>query len=304
MTDISNIYGQEKQKKWRYAQTINPNLPAGEHAGHGQGELWLYSYADLVTNLLLFFVMMFAISSVDSNKFNALSAAIHGDTQKLQEISKEENSAQVKAVASQIHDIDKTTGTEKNQQVMQLIQLILGKLDLDALENDEIARKLMEELKKRLELIAKINPEKDAPTAFDILMPSDKYFEKGQTVLTPQATRFVQKLSLELKAVKFPFHIAVEGHSDSTEVGKAGKTRWELSSQRAGAVIDVLTANGLKAGSISIAGYADTMPIYPEKDVKGNYIERNQSLNRRVVIKVVRKGNLLADASKPKEVTQ
>src|SRR6185312_2766361 len=83
------------------------------------------------------------------------------------------------------------------------------------------------------------------------------------------------------------YHITIEGHTDDTPISTPQfQSNWELSAARAAAVVRFLLDLGIPAGKLTAAGYADTVPIAPNRNPDGAVIADNQARNRRVVIRL------------------
>jgi len=97
-------------------------------------------------------------------------------------------------------------------------------------------------------------------------------------------------MAVDLRSNRFKdYQITVEGHTDDTPISTARfPSNWELSTARASAVVHFFLDQGIPALKLRAAGYADTFPKAPNRDVNGIAIPQNQSQNRRVVIKLER----------------
>ena len=121
-----------------------------------------------------------------------------------------------------------------------------------------------------------------------ISLASDVFFEQGSAVLNIDETRdILLKLSKffqdsELKNRRF----RIEGHTDSTPVdNELYPSNWELSSARSANVLHYLSDFGVDEQKFSIAGYADTRPMFSNETKEG------QAYNRRVDIIILDEGH-------------
>jgi chemotaxis protein MotB len=81
----------------------------------------------------------------------------------------------------------------------------------------------------------------------------------------------------------------VEGHTDDSPISSGRfPSNWELSSDRANLILRMLEAKGFPRPHLQSQGYADTRPIAPNRDDKGNVIPENRGLNRRITIKILK----------------
>ena len=81
----------------------------------------------------------------------------------------------------------------------------------------------------------------------------------------------------------------VEGHTDDNPINSDKfPSNWELSSHRASAVLRLFEENGFEKKHLRAIGFADTLPVLPNRDDNNLAISENQSQNRRIVLKLVR----------------
>ncbi len=113
-------------------------------------------------------------------------------------------------------------------------------------------------------------------------------FEKGSDILKADSNELLDKIATLLKGDKYRrFGIAVEGHTDTIETNFSRyKSDWELSSARAGAIVNALIARGLKEERFKSVGMGHIVPKYPNTNTYGEYIPENQERNRRVVVRL------------------
>lgn len=221
-------------------------------------ERWLITYSDLITLLMIFFVLMYTISNVNSKKFAELSASMSkallgqnsghflGDAtgkipikESLSEKVKREMESMLKA----------------QQQIEKLIteQGLAGKVEVH-----QQARGLVISLKEAL------------------------LFNSGSAVVTPEAKRIVVKVGQIIQLL--PNQMRIEGHTDNLPIRTIlFPSNWELSTARATNVVKLLINEvGIKPEHFSATGYGEYRPIVP------NDTELNRARNRRVDIVVLR----------------
>jgi chemotaxis protein MotB len=121
-----------------------------------------------------------------------------------------------------------------------------------------------------------------------LIMSSGTFFESGSSSLSASGKAILREVAANLKAEKFrDYQITVEGHTDDAPISTAQfPSNWELSTARAAAVVHYFLEQGISAQKLRAAGYADTFPIAPNRDVHGKAIPEHQARNRRVVIKL------------------
>ncbi|WP_294429514.1 OmpA family protein [uncultured Treponema sp.] len=238
---------------------------------------WQGTYGDMITLMLCFFVMLYDPSEVDLMALNQVQQSI--------------------AVTTESIDAPVTSGGQS---------LANGKLadlgnSISALPSLENGRSLAIAKKKAVSLfVPEVNSAKVTISSDErgliISLASDVFFEQGSAVLNIDETRdILLKLSKffqdsEIKNRRF----RIEGHTDSTPVpaviDDTGRnigypSNWELSTARAANVLHYLSDFGVDEQSFSIAGYADTRPMFSNETKEG------QAYNRRVDIIVLDEGH-------------
>jgi chemotaxis protein MotB len=203
---------------------------------------WMVTYSDLVTLLLTFFVLLLSMANMDPVKFlkvaNSMRSAfgIVGNVEGLDITPKVINIAPV-------HDKDMA------QRVYKRIQTQLNKLQLN----------------KDIILVVDRG-------AVVLRVDSMLLFAHGQSDILPAAYPTLRKVADLVRPL--PFHLRVEGHTDSTG---DEKVNWDISMDRATSVIKFFMAGKLlPLDRMSAAGYGAQRPIVPN-DTPGN-----RALNRRV----------------------
>ena len=267
-----------------------------EHEEHENHERWLVSYADMMTLLMVLFIVMFAISQVDQKKFAALKtgltagfgapvAILTGGDQLLDpggavapdsvnlsgSASGEKRST---AIDPQLSDVNPqkvaklATATEQAQVKQEVSNL----------------KKAEQQLKQALRKAGM--PEK-ASFRFNerglvVTVATDNVlFTSGSAQLEPQGRQILDALSPTLDTL--PNRLSVEGHTNSIPIhSEQFPSNWELSGDRASGVLRYLHATaGIPYDRMSATGFADTQPRLSPRD------PRSVNVNRRVEIVVL-----------------
>src|SRR5579864_4456208 len=221
----------------------------GHGEGHENAERWLLTYADLITLLMVFFVVLYSMSSADSTKFKQISAALeqafnldvlHGYTG----TSIDDNTG---APAPPID-----TMTINNQQVPQVARIqaaVQAVLD-QANQNGSTQQ-----------------PEVSVGTDREgvVIRLSGSYlFDSGRAELKPNSFALLDAIAGQLKLE--PNDIRVDGHTDSMPLvgSPLFPTNWELSTARALAVTRYLSeTDGIQATRLEAAGFGEFRPLVP-----------------------------------------
>jgi chemotaxis protein MotB len=221
----------------------------GGHEEHENAERWLLTYADLITLLLAFFIVMYSMSQVDAKKFGAVSSALH----------------KVLSGGGLLLKGDMGTVIASTQSYVpsesQDLKVVLGKMEKDL---------------KRAVSAGQLRVKQDARGV--VISLSDRVlFESGQAALTPGARTILDTLATLL--AKYPNEVRVEGHTDNVPVHPGGRydSNWELSATRATSVVRYLIENHrLTPYQLSAAGYGEYRPEVSNETAEG------QARNRRV----------------------
>jgi flagellar motor protein MotB len=119
-------------------------------------------------------------------------------------------------------------------------------------------------------------------------MNSTAFFDPGLAVISLTGRVILSELAARLQSdIYKDYLITVEGHTDDAPITTtAYPSNWELSTARAAAVVRAFIEQGIPPQRLRAAGYADTFPKLPNRDATGKPIPGHQAQNRRVVIKL------------------
>jgi len=212
---------------------------------HEDTNRWIISYADFITLLFAFFVVMYAISSVNLDKYKHIAKTLDD--------SFRPNKLNTKSYLIPIIPKTEEPLSDKTGESMQLMTENLKYLD------DKFA-----EILKRKKWV-------------ELKIKSHSLFENGQSDLSPEALKLLNQVGEVLK--KSNYSILIEGHTDNRPIQtNQFRSNWELSATRAATVARVLSETGIDPRRISAIGYGDQFPI------ADNATEEGRSQNRRVSI--------------------
>jgi chemotaxis protein MotB len=266
-----------------------------EHEEHENHERWLVSYADMMTLLMVLFIVMFAISSINQGKFDQLKQGLHkgfGTPQTMMaggaDLLESGNGVapdppQIDAVAEGgAGGVD--VNSWKPATPKQAAGPVKGTPQAQVREEVENLKKAEEALKAAL---AKAGIPRGATFRFDerglvVTIATDKVlFESGSAVLRRQGRLILD--TIEPTLAKLPNRISVDGHTNSLPIATDRfPSNWELSTDRATGVLRYLARpRGIGVDRMSAAGYADTRPLLPVSDARAVVV------NRRVEIVVL-----------------
>jgi chemotaxis protein MotB len=269
-----------------------------KHEDHANHEAWAIPYADLLTLLLAFFVVMYAISSVNAGKYRVLSdslfAAFRGTPRTMQPIQVGEkqlgsgadlNTTVVQQAVldgkaqSRLAPIPVNVGLQKgggNARTGPGHLPAQATAAAEALSHvaDEVAQAMDQLIQKDMVTIRRNDFWIEVEMRTDILFPS------GSARLADDATTIIERLGTVL--APFPNPIRVEGHTDNKPIKTAVfNSNWELSAARAGSVVRVLATHGVSPDRLAVIGYGEQRPI------KANDTPEGRNANRRVVVVIL-----------------
>jgi chemotaxis protein MotB len=264
------------------------------HEDHLNHEAWAIPYGDLVTLLLAFFVVMYAISSVNEGKYRVLSdslfAAFRGAPRTLQPVQVGEkqvgSGADVKTTLveqsmlegqprSMLAPLPVKNAPDPKQAEAALINARQSQR-AKALQQvaDQVAKAMDDLVKANLVMVRRTDFWIEVEIKTDILFPS------ASAQLEPNAVGVIEKLGDAL--APFPNPIRVEGHTDNRPIKTvAFISNWELSAARAGSVVRVLASKGVDPSRLAVIGYGENRPTHPNDTTDG------RNANRRVVVVIL-----------------
>jgi len=230
-----------------------------KHEEHENHERWLVSYADFITMLFAFFVVMYSISSVNEGRFRTVSESIKAALNPI--VSPPNVPTPFQVGANRPTSIVPNVVPSRDVAVRRLRQT------LKSLQTDV-----------RIETI-QVTEQGDLSIVLSL--PELVLFESGAAVLRAEAMPFLQSLAEVL--VELDRQVKVQGHTDNVPIRSAQfPSNWELSAIRAVMVVRALgELYGVPSQNLSAVGYADSRPV------TDNTTPENRAKNRRVEIVVL-----------------
>ncbi|HHT0592364.1 TPA: flagellar motor protein MotB [Legionella anisa] len=223
---------------------------------HNDHHRWVVSYADFITLLFAFFVVMYAISSVNTSKYKSLSDGMKSAFNKKDEARALKSTKSIKdgAQTTQFHGPFHDGLDELNQA---LIELQDGNYKINRQEG-----------------------------WVELDIKSGALFDSGDADLKPEA--FVKLMQLAAKINKSSSIVAIEGYTDNVPIETPQfPSNWELSAMRAAVVGRTLNSFGIATDRILVTGYGEQYPV------ADNVTELGRAANRRVTIIIALNRNVL-----------
>lgn len=258
----------------------------------GNLERWLVSYADFVTLLFAFFVVMYSISSVNEGKYRVLSDTLNAvfeettrsiDPIQVGEVARSPVSSgdniplDTKLNNSAINEIpeDTATGSGEGHGIDEKLEQVL----LKNIDDEQI------------EIIREGN-------RIEVRMNSKMLFPSASARLSPKALAVLKKIASVVKDARSMVH--VEGHTDNVPIGTVSfPSNWELSAARAASVVHFLNRQNIAPQRLAAVGYGEHKPIADNKTAAGRQKNRRVSL---VLLPMKKSDSTLDDIIQPGEV--
>jgi chemotaxis protein MotB len=240
-------------------------------------ERWLISYSDFITLLFGFFVVMYAISSVNEGKYRILS---HTLTAAFDQDSRSTDPIQIgepnHSASPHVIDVPDSTGYQDpdvGDTHIEPSQDLVAERLAGFIEADEV----------------RVRQNNDW---LEISLDSQLLFSPGAARLSPGATALLAETAAYLRTFDNP--VTVEGYTDNVPAASVlYPSNWELSAARASAVARYLVTGGIEGERLAAVGYGENHALATNATPAG------RAENRRVVVVVARKGNTPRNLNDP-----
>ncbi|MDF2938415.1 MAG: flagellar motor protein [Paenibacillaceae bacterium] len=237
-------------------------------------ERWLITYSDLITLLLIFFIVMYSMSKVDTAKYEMLAESLHlqfakGDTilEKHDGPAGGMKQGEHPSPTPTLSPSPSPSGASAQEERERELQDLLSKVNQYIKENDLQAQVTTGDVQRGV--VIKLN---------DMVL-----FDLGKADLKPASLPILDKLGSLFRSLDTK--VSIEGHTDNLplQTGSLYKDNWGLSQARSVSVVRyLLSTPGMNDKMFVSSAYADTMPV------ASNDNEENRAKNRRVEIVVLR----------------
>ncbi len=213
-----------------------------EHENH---ERWLVSYADFMTLLFAFFVVMYALSSLNEGKYRIMSDSV---VTAFRSIGTQSKTPQV--VASPIASIRPSPPPQPPEA------------EEARKAKAERVKNMAEEIRKVLAPLVADGQVRVTEGAFGITVEinASVLFAPGEALLGADAQRALRAVGQVVAGAEFP--VTVEGHTDVLPIATPMfPSNWELSAVRASSVVRLFVDSGVRPSRLTAAGSADPRPM-------------------------------------------
>ena len=255
-----------------------------EHANH---EAWAIPYGDLITLLLAFFVVMYAISSVNAGKYrvvsDSLSAAFRGTPQTADPIALGE-ALMGPATDPQVSMMQQARYVGEPRSVLAPVPVPSDAAPQDAAAANRAAQlgavaRQVEQTLASLVMQDQVVVRNHGDWV-EVEIRTDMLFGSGSATLSTAAGQVIAQLADVLAATPNP--VRVEGHTDNVPIrNSAFPSNWELSAARSASVVRLLAAGGVDPSRLAVLGLGEFRPAAPNSSAAG------RNANRRVLLVIL-----------------
>lgn len=229
-----------------------PRKRRREEAAEEGAPGWMVTFADMMSLLLCFFVLLLSFSSMDVAKYEQVLGSLKYAFG-VQRSPSDFHFAAPPGVAREMSE-------KLSQDQKEILGLVL------------VLRKLVQQ-DVDVKNLAVVSSERNGAL---LRVQSAAMFDPGSAALKPEAIKVIDKVVTILRERNF--HVVIRGHTSSDPaINEVFPSNWELSAARAAAAARlVMERGGVDANRIKAVGYADSRPLVP------NNTPENKSLNRRI----------------------
>jgi len=232
------------------------------HREHENHDRWLISYADFITLLFAFFVVMYAISSVNENKYKIFSAAL------------------TSAFGNQVVKADAIVSVSKQDS---LLKSLVDRRNAKLVEQQQ---KAMQDIAKKINQVMHALVKNGQVSVLQtnrgvaVEINASALFNQGDATLQGDAINTLIAVAKVLEPVDLA--IEVEGHTDDIPISNLQfPSNWELSSARASSVVRLFIGHGLMPKYLKAIGSAANYPVMSNDTVGG------RARNRRITVTIL-----------------
>lgn len=228
---------------------------------------WVITFADMVTLLMVFFIILFAIGTVEQEKWRQLKESLREalGADAIEEMGTRQGLEVIKTQVDEktVHAVD-----EVGAMVNREMEDIISEVEEFVFKN-KLAGEVLVSSDERGAVI----------TISDVVL-----FPAGSADMTPKGRTTLRQVFDVLK--QFNYNVKVEGHTDNTPIRTLRyPSNWELSASRAAEVAHMLIDDGFPPERLSVEGFAEFRPKVP------NTGPENRAINRRIEV-VYQRGSI------------
>ncbi|SHK86857.1 chemotaxis protein MotB [Clostridium cavendishii DSM 21758] len=233
-------------------------------------ERWLVSYADFMTLLMIFFVVMYAMSNIDSTKYKQMSDSLRVAMGGGKTVVGTNEAANIQEAKPEVKPAEETEEQKEEKKLEQVKKEVDGYINTNQLTGSVVTS-----IEER---------------GLVISFEDNIFFDSGKADIKDGVRTKLDSVATILK--KIDNYVRVEGHTDNLPINTAMfQSNYQLSAMRAANVVEYLVVkDGMNGAKLSSVGYGEHRPV------ASNDTEANRSKNRRVDV-VILNSNLSASES-------
>lgn len=260
------------------------------HEEHPNHEAWAIPYGDLVTLLLAFFVVMYAISTLNEGKYRVMSDSLR-EAFDGEPLATPDAQPASEAMASAARSAG-LIGTPGAESLINLSERARANLPIDPIEQQRLSdaslqvRQQLDAIQRQVERALGSLILSDQVTVsrkglwLEVNIRSDVLFASGSAALEAKAREAIEQLASVLR--ELPNEIRIEGHTDDQPIASPlFPSNWELSAGRATSVIRLLESRGVDPRRMAAIGYGE------ERPTGDNATPEGRADNRRVMLVIL-----------------
>ena len=261
------------------------------HEEHVNHEAWAIPYGDLITLLLAFFVVMYAISTLNEGKYrvmsDSLNAAFDGVPRSIAPIQIGQPTEASSIAPPQPFENDPGSPNLLNLTDRVRADAVITPIELMQLEQQQAQADIqLDAIQRQVERVLGPMIMSDQVTVtreglwLEVNIRSDVLFASGSAALSTPARDAIDQLATVLR--ELPNELRIEGHTDTQPIASAlFPSNWELSGARAASVIRLLEGRGVDPRRMAAIGFGDKRPV------ADNATPAGRSTNRRVMLVIL-----------------
>lgn len=228
--------------------------------------LWMVTYSDMVTLILVFFILLFSMSQISQNKFEMVTESFQNRG--------------VFDFYPSIVPLDTPNNTDEEDDEFFSLP---GEVDFEQEVEEDTLQPLMEEVESFLDeyQLNDVISATRTDLGVELVLQDRIFFNPGEAEILDEGRPFLTKIGTLLSAINN--NVKIEGHTDSRPINSYRyPSNWELSGARASVIVRYfIEEQSLEEERFRIAGYGKTKPLVPNNSVE------NMNQNRRVEIVIL-----------------
>jgi len=260
------------------------------HEEYVNHEAWAIPYGDLVTLLLAFFVVMYALSTLNEGKYRVMSeslkAAFDGNPQVIDPVQIGEPAMATSMGPPKVFTTPGADSLVNLTDRLRADAVITPIEQMQLMETAAQAQQQLDAIQKQVERALGPLIMSDQVTVtreglwLEVNIRSDVLFASGSASLSTEAREVIGQLAGVLR--ELPNDVRIEGHTDNQPIrSPIFPSNWELSAARAASVITLLETRGADPRRMAVIGYGDKRPVSDNLSAEG------RSANRRVMLVIL-----------------